>query len=95
MANQQLCPPELGFIDSRRATSVYNSGASAAATAIVAYSETASIATLRTALNTHSPIGYTSAVLDGMTVNDMVFAWRMCSGNHASVSDYAIAQVAH
>lgn len=94
MANQQMGAIDLNFTDSRKASAVYYSGANAGDNPLTNYAETVDIDALRTALSTFDSFTYTAPVLNTMSVNDMVFAWRMCRGNHQSVADYATAQVA-
>lgn len=52
-----------------------------------------SITSLRTTLSTFDSLTYTSAVLDGMTVNDMVFAVRSIQ-DPTTIASYVTAQVA-
>jgi len=94
MADQQLGTIDVNFTDSRKATSTHYSGSSADEGALINYGETQNILTLRTALSAFDAFTYTEEVLNGMTVNDIVFAWRACRGNEASISDYHPAQVA-
>lgn len=51
------------------------------------------ITALRNALAAHDAFTYTSAALDRMTVNDMVFAYRSIS-DPTSIANYMTAQVA-
>jgi hypothetical protein len=92
MADQLIGSIDLNFTDSRKATSVFFSGASAQTNPITNYAETEDIASLRTALNTFSPTTYTATMLNTMNVNDLVFAWRACRGQQASISNYHPAQ---
>lgn len=79
-------PINVGFTDSRRADVDYSSD-------LPSYSNTASVSSMRTALNTYDPNTYTDAVLDAMTTNDMVFAWRNIT-NPESIHDEMPAQEA-
>ena len=94
MANQFHPPIDIGFIDSKRATPDANSGPNADANYTTNFGELESIRTIRTALNTYDPKTYPAAVLNTMTVNDMVFAWRQTSSllNAKGISDYMLRQ---
>lgn len=96
MALQLLPPIDIGWVDSKRASTDANSGANAAVNYTTNFAELAGVASLRTALNTFDPITYTSAVLDIMSVNDMVFAWRQTSSllNAQGIANYIPRQTA-
>jgi len=94
MADQLNGSIDLNFTDSRKADPLYNGGANAQLNPITNYAETEDIASLRLALNTFGPNTYTAAILNTMNVNDLVFAWRACRGQQASISNYHPAQVA-
>jgi hypothetical protein len=94
MADQLIGSIDLNFTDSRKADPTFWSGAFSGNNPITNYAETEDITSLRTALNTFSPTTYTTAVLNNMNVNDLVFAWRACRGQQASISDYHPAQSA-
>lgn len=72
MADSQMGFPNLGFVNSLRAVSG-GLGTSSGMTTIANYG---SVAALRGALNSANGTYYTTAKLDQMTVNDMIFALR-------------------
>lgn len=93
MADQQLGTINLNWTDARKSNSI--SGTSTAQEgSLLNFADTQNILTLRTALNTFDPFTYTQTVLNQMSVNDMLFAWRAAKGNQASISNYHPAQVA-
>jgi hypothetical protein len=84
---QQISQPNTNWTDSRRATDEASSESS-----IVSYEETESIDTLKTALNDYDPITYSEENLSLLNANDLMYAWRLISGNEESFSDYQEAQ---
>jgi len=90
MANTQLGNVvDFDFTNSLRAVS--NMGGSD--DALVDPSDYVSILSLRTTLAAFDSFTYTSAVLDTMTVNDMVFAVRNIQ-DPTTIASYVSAQVA-
>lgn len=83
MANTQLSPPDVNFVNSLRA--VADQGGSGSQLNTVA--NYGSISALRGALNTANAGYYTVARLDQMTVNDMVFALRNMQ-DAKTIADY-------
>lgn len=90
MPATQICQPDLNFVDSRRA--VNDQGGND--TSLTNYADTASIATLKASLSSYDSNTYTTAMLDTMNVNDLVFAWRQTSSssNAKSIADYVPRQ---
>jgi hypothetical protein len=72
MANTQTCAPEINIINSNRAVAGQLGGASNFTTPL----NYSSVTALRSALSTANAGYYTSAKLDQLSVNDMVFALR-------------------
>jgi hypothetical protein len=71
MATNDLGPPDTGFVDKRRTTSVANGATVRSATAQAAYVS-------QTAMDTRLiAIGYTQKQIDSMTTNDKVYAIRV------------------
>jgi hypothetical protein len=89
MAGIQIGPIRNGITNSQRAVSGQLGGASNFTTP-VNYS---SITALRSALSTANGTYYTTARLDSMTVNDMIFALRSIQ-DPKTISDYFTAQAA-
>lgn len=96
MANQLLPPIDVGFVDSKRASTDANSGTNADANYITNIADVRDVRALRLSLSAFDAITYTSAVLNTMSVNDMVFAWRQTSSllNAQSIADYIPRQTA-
>lgn len=96
MADQMLGQIDLCFVDSRKATPGFNSGANASSTPLGSYAQTESITTLKSTLFAFDPKTYSQVNLNILNVNDLVFAWRMVSTgigpNAKSVCDYAVQQ---
>lgn len=86
MANFQLRQPPSNVTDSRRSDINYT-------TTLPNDADLASISTLRAALQGYDAFTYTNAVLDQMTVNDMIFAWRSIR-NPTSIHDKMTQQTA-
>lgn len=94
MAQQMTAPISLAdMTDSRRAALNYQSGVNAGDRALSAPAAALSIDELRAFLLAFDSDTYTERVLDIMNTNDMIFAWRMCSGNETSIADYMTPQV--
>lgn len=89
MANTQLSPPDVNFVNSLRAT-VTMGGSGSQLTDPVDYT---SITALRAALTAANGAYYTSARLDWLTVNDMVFALRNIQ-DPDTIADYMTASAA-
>lgn len=94
MPQQQMGSFDINFVDSRKATPVFYSGVSAPTNPITNYAETEDLFTISQALNTFDPITYSTANIELLNANDLLFAWRACRGNQASISDYHPAQIA-
>lgn len=78
MANNQVGAVDTGFVDKRRARDHGTPG-------LTEYANYGQVSTLRTRLNGLSATSYTTARLDSMTVNDMVYALRVASADSASI----------
>lgn len=89
MANTQLTPPDINFVNSLRAVADMG-GSDSDLTTPVNYT---SITALRAALTAANGAYYTSARLDLLTVNDMVFALRNIQ-DPDTIADYMTASAA-
>lgn len=89
MANTQLCPPDVNFVNSLRAVADQG-GSGSQLTTVANY---ASISALRGALNAANGAYYTTSKLDQMTVNDMVFALRNMQ-DPTTIASYMTASAA-
>lgn len=83
MANTQMGPPDVGFVNSLKAVPDMG-GSDSDLTTPVNYT---SITALRARLTAIDATYYTSAKLDEMTVNDMVYAVRLAD-DETTFSDY-------
>jgi hypothetical protein len=89
MADLQMSPPNLGFVNSLRAVA----GSLGTSSGLTTPANYVSIAGLRGALNAANAGYYTVARLDTMTVNDMVFALRSIQ-DKTTIADYMPASTA-
>lgn len=89
MANTQLSPPDINFVNSLRATADQGGSGSNLNTPV----NYASITALRAALAAANGAYYTSARLDQLTVNDMVFALRNIQ-DPTTIASYMTASAA-
>jgi CRISPR/Cas system-associated endonuclease Cas1 len=89
MANTQLSPPDVNFVNSLRAVADQG-GSGSQLTAVANYG---SISALRGALNTANAAYYTVARLDQLTVNDMIFALRNIQ-DPQTIANYMTASAA-
>jgi hypothetical protein len=87
MADALLGAVNLNYTDIRRTQG-------AATNPITNYAETEDITAIKTALNTFDAFTYTAENMATMTLNDLIFAWRACRGQQASITDYYPAQTA-
>lgn len=78
MADAQMGPIDTGFVDKRRGRT--QDGVVLAETA-----NFSSVATLKARLTALKPSQYTTAKLNTMTVNDMVYALRVESADSAGI----------
>lgn len=83
MANTQVRAPFLNFVNSTKAVADMNGSGAGVATPL----NYTSITALRARLAAISGTTYTSAVLDQMSVNDMVYAVRM-NDDKTTISNY-------
>jgi hypothetical protein len=89
MANTQLSPPDVNFTNSLRAVADQGGSGSQLNNA----SNYVSITAMRTRLAAANAAYYTSAKLDQMTVNDMVFALRNID-DPTTIASYMTASAA-
>lgn len=82
MAGIMLGLPNLGFTNSLKAVADPGNGSN-----LVAVANYASVSALRTRLTAVNGTYYTTAKLDQMTVNDMVFALRSID-DKTTIADY-------
>jgi hypothetical protein len=97
MAQKMMRPvnPVGGFVDTRRATPEYAGGTADGSRTLTAPANLLSVTEIKAYLSTYDPFTYTAAVLDRMTVNDMIFAARhVDASNVKSIADYMTQQVA-
>lgn len=89
MAQKQMgASPNFNFTNSLRAVETGSSTAGLSSPGTFS-----NVTGLRNALSTFDAFTYTSAVLDAMTVNDMVYAYRMI-GDPTTIANYIPAQTA-
>jgi hypothetical protein len=94
---QKLMRPinSMAFNDIRRATPEYAGGTADGSRTLTAPANFLSITELKAYLTGYDAFTYTAAVLDRMTVNDMIFAARnIDASNVKSIADYMTQQVA-
>jgi hypothetical protein len=89
MANAQTTTPNVAIVNSKRADPA-NVGAASHFSTPVNYT---SVSALRAALTAANGTYYTSAKLDAMTVNDMIFALRNIA-DPKTIADYMTASAA-
>lgn len=77
---------DINFTDARKTPTATNP--------ITNYAETEDITAIKAALNTFDAFTYTTAAMNTMSVNDLLFAWRACRGQQGSIADYYPAQTA-
>lgn len=77
MANSQTGAVDFGFVDKRRGRDQ--------GTALSEQANYDLVSDLRTRLNALSATAYSTARLDTMTVNDMVYALRVASADSAGI----------
>lgn len=88
MANTMLGPPDINFVNSTKAILDPGSGSG-----LSNASNYVSITAMRNRLSTLNAAYYTSAKLDQMTVNDMVFALRNMD-DPTTIASYMTASAA-
>lgn len=78
MADNQMGPIDTGFVDKRR-------GRSHEGVTLSEQANYSSITSLKTRLTALAPTVYTTAKMNTMSVNDLVFALRNASGDSAGI----------
>lgn len=86
MADLLIGSLDINFTDARKTPTATNP--------ITNFSEVEDITSIKAALAAFDPFTYTVDAMNIMSLNDLVFAWRACRGQQASIADYYPAQTA-
>lgn len=82
----------IGFVDSRKADPQFQSGVFDELDPIENYGDTEDFIGLKQALVNFDQFTYSAQNMEKMSLNDLIFAWRVCRGNEKSIADYMPAQ---